>query len=77
MAKYDAIKWPSVLISTETNVVQQRMHLRHAMKSARSTFGLDVSKIGVLVTSVDTQDLVLPLATLWWQNMIQQSGLAC
>ena len=40
------------------------MHLRHAMKSARSTFGLDVSKIGVLVTSADTQDLVLPLATL-------------
>ena len=34
VAKYDAIKWPSVLISTKTNVVQQRMHLRHAMKSA-------------------------------------------
>ena len=71
VATCDAIKWPSVLISTETNVVQQRMHLRHAMKSARSTFGLDVSKIGVLVTSVDTQDLVLPLATLWWQNIMQ------
>ena len=68
---------PSVLISTKTNVVQQRMHLRHAMKSARSTFGLDVSKIGVLVTSVDTQDLVLPLATLWWQNIMQYSGQVC
>ena len=32
MAKYDAIEWPHVLISTEMNVVQQRMHLRHAMK---------------------------------------------
>jgi hypothetical protein len=21
--------------------------------------------------------LVLPLATLWWQNMMQQSGLVC
>ena len=71
VAKYDATKWPGVLISTTINVVQQRMHLRHAMKSARSTFGLDVSKIGVLVTSADTQDLVLPLATLRWQNMMQ------
>ena len=32
VAKYNAIEWPSVLISTEMNVVQQRMHLRHAMK---------------------------------------------
>ena len=77
VAKYDATKWPSVLISTTINVVQQRMHLRHAMKSAWSTFGLDVNKIGVLVTSADTHDLVLPLATLWWQNMMQYSGHTC
>ena len=77
VAKYDATKWPSVLISIKTNVVQQRMHLRHATKSARSTFGLDVSKIGVLVTSADTHDLVLPLATLRWQNMMQYSGHTC
>ena len=25
----------------------------------------------------DTHDLVLPLATLWWQNMMQQSGQSC
>ena len=64
VATYDATKWPSVLIRATIDVLQQGMHLRHAMKSARSTFGLDVSKIGVLVTSANMQDLVLPLAAL-------------
>ena len=33
VAKYDATKWPRVLIKAMINVLQQRMHLRHAMKS--------------------------------------------
>ena len=44
VATYDATKWPSVLIKATMNVVQQRMHLRHAIKSAWSTFGLDVNQ---------------------------------
>ena len=32
VAKYDATKWPIVLIRTKINVLQQRMHLRYAMK---------------------------------------------
>ena len=36
VAKYDAIEWSSVLINTIMNVVQQRMHLRHAMKGVHT-----------------------------------------